>query len=152
MPRDCPAMLSTVSYMCWSGRRNRESTSLYRSDLHTSEYDWMRKVIGPEGVVSLEPASPVGGRNLMKASHSQSSSPRLHFVHIGRMSSPAIVSEPENETGSSASQMKHCRHTFLAFAAAIQASGPRSSTFLACRGRGFIRHTMPVEKTRFGRT
>ena len=46
---------------------------------------------------SLEPASPVGGRNLMKASHSHSSPLRLHFVHMGRMSSPEMLSDLNKE-------------------------------------------------------
>ena len=33
----------------------------------------------------------------MKASHSHSSPLRLHFVHIGRMSSPGVVSESDRD-------------------------------------------------------
>lgn len=73
--------------------------NLYRPGLHTSESDWTRKVIGPDGVESLEPASPVGGRNLMKASHSHSSPLRLHFVHMGRTSSPEMASESGKSDG-----------------------------------------------------
>lgn len=47
---------------------------------------------GPDGVESVEPDSPVGGQNLMKASHSHCSPLRSHLLHEGRVSSPAALS------------------------------------------------------------
>lgn len=67
---------------------------VYGFYVHTSESDWICSVIGPKGVESLEPASPVGGRNLIKASHWHSSPPRSHLVHTGRISSPTIALGP----------------------------------------------------------
>lgn len=151
LPCECPAILSTVSYTHRSERRTCETMNWYGSGLHTSESDCMRKVTGPDGVESLDPASPMGGQNLMKASHSHSSPLRSHFVHIGRTSSPATILEFETGMERSVSLMKHTARTFFAFSTTIQASGSRSSTFLACRRRGFIGHTPRVVVARVGR-
>ena len=53
----------------------------------------MRNVTGPDGVESLDPDIPVGGRNLIKASQWQLSPLRSHLRHVGRVSSPEIPSE-----------------------------------------------------------
>jgi hypothetical protein len=53
----------------------------------------MRNVTGPDGVESLDLDTPVGGRNLIKASQWQLSPLRSHLRHVGRVSSPEIPSE-----------------------------------------------------------
>lgn len=53
----------------------------------------MRNVTGPDGVESLDAGTPVGGRNLIKASHWQLSPLRSHLRHVGRVSSPTKPSE-----------------------------------------------------------
>jgi hypothetical protein len=53
----------------------------------------MRNMTGPDGVESLDSETPVGGRNLIKASHWQFSLLRSHLRHVGRVSSPMLPSE-----------------------------------------------------------
>jgi len=88
----CATIDSLLEY--WSASSNRwEQRRSLACHSPTSESDSTRNVTGPDGVESLDPGTPVGGRNLIRASHWQVSPLRSHLRHIGRVSSPGIPSE-----------------------------------------------------------
>jgi hypothetical protein len=80
----------------------------------------MRNVTGPDGVESLDPDTPVGGRNLIKASQWQLSPLRSHLRHVGRVSSPEIHQNTFLENRLVRSNTRgQSLPTFLAFAATV---------------------------------
>lgn len=133
---NCTLVIAFIIHLCCHGQ--------------TSESDSTCRVTGPAGVESLDPGSPVGGRNLMKESHWHCSLVRSHLRHAGRFSSPAISSIHLGQGNKDRQYQVFL--TLLPLPPTVQTSRSRPAAFLTCSGRSLIRHSVtgPATSTTAG--